>query len=521
MTTSTENKTAQVQIFDTTLRDGEQSPGAAMTHEEKLQIAELLDEMGVDIIEAGFPISSQGDFKAVQEISRIVKHATVAGLARAGFKDIDRAGEALKGARRPRIHTFISTSPVHMKHKLNMGENAVLEAVGASVTRARKYTDDVEWSAEDATRTVPDFLCRCVDVAIQSGATVINVPDTVGYSTPQEFFDLITMLRTRVPNADKVIFSTHCHNDLGLAAANSLAGVLAGARQVECAINGIGERAGNAALEEVVMALKVRRDIMPFTTGINTKLLNRVSKMVSNHTGMPVQYNKAIVGKNAFSHESGIHQDGMLKNVETYEIMRPEDVGVQATSLMLGKLSGRHAFRDKLESMGYVLEPQAFEDAFRRFKDLADKKKHVFDEDIAALVDDGIMRGRDTITIKALRVEAGTGIVPTAAMTLSVDGAVRSVTVSGDGPVDAVFRAIREIFPHEAHLQLFQINAVTEGTDAQATVLVRLEENGRTVTGKASDIDTMAAAAYAYVNALNKLLVKRQKSAPEALTVAR
>ena len=521
MASNSNTETTPILIFDTTLRDGEQSPGAAMTHEEKLQIAELLDEMGVDVIEAGFPISSQGDFKAVQEISKIVKRASVCGLSRAGFKDIDRAGEALKGAFRPRIHTFISTSPVHMKHKLNMGENAVLEAIGASVTRARNYTSEVEWSGEDATRTEPDFLCKCVDVAINAGATVINVPDTVGYSTPQEYFDIITMLRNRVPNADKVIFSTHVHNDLGLAVANSLAGVLAGARQVECTINGIGERAGNAALEEIVMALKVRKDIMPFTTGINTTLLNRASKLVSNVTGFPVQYNKAIVGKNAFSHESGIHQDGMLKNVETYEIMRPEDVGVNATSLMLGKLSGRHAFRDKLETMGYVLEEGAFNDAFKRFKDLADRKKHVFDEDIAALVDDGIMRGHDTIVIKALRVEAGTGVVPTASMTLSVEGQVQSATVCGEGPVDAIFGAIRELFPHTASLQLFQINAVTEGTDAQATVSVRLEENGRTVTGKASDTDTMAAAAYAYVNALNKVLIKRQKQEPEALTVAR
>ena len=518
---TTNNDMQPIKIFDTTLRDGEQSPGAAMTHEEKLQIAELLDEMGVDVIEAGFPISSQGDFRAVTEISKIVKNASVCGLSRAGFKDIDRAGEALKGAKRPRIHTFISTSPVHMKHKLQMGENAVLEAVGASVTRARNFTDDVEWSAEDATRTVPDFLCKCVDVAIQSGATVINVPDTVGYSTPQEFFDIITMLRNRVPDADKVIFSTHCHNDLGLAVANSLAGVLAGARQVECTINGIGERAGNAALEEIVMALKVRKDIMPFSTGINTKLLSRASKMVSNVTGFPVQYNKAIVGKNAFSHESGIHQDGMLKNVETYEIMRPEDVGVNATSLMLGKLSGRHAFRDKLEAMGYTLAGDAFEDAFRRFKDLADKKKHVFDEDIAALVDDEIMRGHDAITMKSIRVQTGTGIKPSAEMTLTVAGEDRSTRTEGDGPVDAIFMAVRELYPHAATLQLFQISAVTEGTDAQATVSVRLEENGRTVTGKASDTDTLAAAAYAYVNALNKLLVKREKQAPEALTVAR
>jgi 2-isopropylmalate synthase len=517
--TNTELK--KIKIFDTTLRDGEQSPGAAMTHEEKLRIAELLDEMGVDIIEAGFPISSPGDFKAVSEITKIVKRASVCGLARAGFKDIDRAGEALKGAYRPRIHTFISTSPVHMKHKLNMGENAVLEAIGASVTRARNFTSDVQWSAEDATRTVPDFLCRCVEVAIHSGATTINIPDTVGYTTPQEYFEIVTMLRNRVPDADKVTFSTHCHNDLGLAVANSLAGVLAGAGQVECTINGIGERAGNAALEEIVMALKVRKDIMPFATNVNTTLLNKASKLVSNVTGFPVQYNKAIVGKNAFSHESGIHQDGMLKNVETYEIMRPEDVGVNSTSLMLGKLSGRHAFRDKLENMGYTLEDAAFEDAFRRFKDLADKKKHVFDEDIAALVDDEIIRGQDVIALKALKIETGIGVKPQAIMTLSVQGEDRMVTMGGDGAVDAVFHGIREAYPHAATLQLFQINAVTEGTDAQATVSVRLEENGRTVTGKASDTDTLVAAAYAYVNALNKLLVKREKQAPEALTVAR
>src|SRR5471030_503581 len=448
MTSNSTIETTPILIFDTTLRDGEQSPGAAMTHEEKLQIAELLDEMGVDVIEAGFPISSPGDFKAVQEISKIVKRASGCGLARAGFKDIDRAGEALKGAHRPRIHTFISTSPVHMKNKLNMGENAVLEAVGASVTRARNFTSEVEWSAEDATRTVPDFLCRCVDVAINAGATVINVPDTVGYSTPQEYFDIIRMLRERVPNADKVVFSTHVHNDLGLAVANSLAGVLAGARQVECTINGIGERAGNAALEEVVMALKVRKDIMPFGTNIDTRLLNRASKLVSNVTGFPVQYNKAIVGKNAFAHESGIHQDGMLKHVETYEIMRPEDVGVHESSLVLGKLSGRHAFKDKLALLGYTLEDAPFEDAFRRFKALADKKKHVFDEDIMALVDDEIMRGQDAISVKGLRVETGTGLLPAAELTLSVAGEEHSVKCEGDGPVDAIFKAIREAYPH-------------------------------------------------------------------------
>jgi len=518
---SPNDKAQRVIIFDTTLRDGEQSPGAAMTLEEKIEIAEFLDAMGVDIIEAGFPISSIGDFDAVREISGRVKNAVVCGLSRAGFKDIDRAGEALKGARRPRIHTFISTSPVHMKHKLQMGANAVLDAVGASVVRARNFTDDVQWSAEDATRTERDFLCRTVELAIRSGATTINIPDTVGYTTPQEYVEIIEMLRNRVPGADKVIFSTHCHNDLGLAVANSLAGVIAGARQVECTINGIGERAGNAALEEIVMALKVRSDRMPFTTGIDTTMLARASKLVSNVTGFPVQYNKAIVGKNAFSHESGIHQDGMLKNVETYEIMRPEDVGVKETSLVLGKLSGRHAFREKLASLGYELAEAPFEDAFRRFKDLADKKKQVFDEDIVALVDDEIVRGHDAISVKSLRVETGIGVLPAAELTLSIHGEDRGVKTTGDGPVDAIFKAIRELYPHAATLQLFQIQAVTEGTDAQATVSVRLEENGRTVTGRAADTDTLVATAYAYVNALNKLLVKREKQVPEALKIAR
>jgi 2-isopropylmalate synthase len=511
----------RVRIFDTTLRDGEQSPGAAMTLEEKIEVAELLDAMGVDIIEAGFPISSPGDFEAVTNIATRTKNAVICGLARAGFKDIDTAGEALKPAKRFRIHTFISTSPVHMKHKLQMGPNAVLDAVGASVARARNLTDDVQWSAEDATRTEPDFLCQCVDLAIRSGATTINIPDTVGYTTPQEYVALIQMLRNRVPDADKVIFSTHCHNDLGLAVANSLAGVIGGARQVECTINGIGERAGNAALEEIVMALKVRKDAMAFTTGIKTQMLARASKLVSNVTGFPVQYNKAIVGKNAFSHESGIHQDGRLKNVETYEIMRPEDVGVKETSLVLGKLSGRHAFRDKLEAMGYELDPPAFQEAFKRFKELADKKKHVFDEDIIALVDDEVMRGHDSISVKALRVEAGVGIEPSAELTLSIAGRDHSTKATGDGAVDAIFNAIRALYPHSATLELFQVGAVTAGTDAQATVSVRLEENGRTVTGKGSDTDTLVAAAYAYVNALNKLLVKREKQAPEALTVAR
>ncbi|HEY2032220.1 MAG TPA: 2-isopropylmalate synthase [Rhizomicrobium sp.] len=520
MTTNTQ-KTERIKIFDTTLRDGEQSPGAAMTHEEKIEVAELLDEMGVDIIEAGFPISSQGDFDAVNTIAKRTKNAVICGLSRAGVKDIDRAAEALKPSKRFRIHTFISTSPVHMKHKLQMGPNSVIEAIAASVGHARRFTDDVQWSPEDSTRTERDFLCFAVETAINAGATTINIPDTVGYSTPQEFFEMIVDLRNRVPNIDKAIIATHCHNDLGLAVANSLAGVLAGARQIECTINGIGERAGNAALEEVVMALKVRGDIMPFTTEINTTLLSRASKLVSNVTGFPVQYNKAIVGKNAFAHESGIHQDGMLKNVETYEIMRPEDVGVHSSSLVLGKLSGRHAFKDKLEALGYELDNQSFQEAFKRFKDLADKKKHVFDEDIVALVDDEVMRGHDKILIRALRVTSGINVPPSAELTLSVDGQDRTAKTTGDGPVDAIFNAIRELFPHEASLQLFQIKSVTEGTDAQAGASVRLEENGRTVTGRAADTDTVLAAANAYVNALNKLLVKREKRAPETLTVAR
>jgi 2-isopropylmalate synthase len=366
-------KSDRVRIFDTTLRDGEQSPGAAMTHEEKIEVAMLLDEMGIDIIEAGFPVSSNGDFEAVSAIAGRVKNSVVCGLARAGFKDIDRAGEALRAAARRRIHTFISTSPVHMKHKLQMEPSAVLEAVAASVARARSWTDDGQWCAEDATRTEHDFLCRAVELAIKAGATTINIPDTVGYATPQEYFELMTMLLARVPGAEKVVFSTHCHNDLGLAVANSLAGVLGGARQVECTINGIGERAGNAALEEIVMALRVRKDRMPFATGVKTEMIARASKLVSNVTAFPVQYNKAIVGKNAFAHESGIHQDGMLKNAQTYEIMNPVDVGVTGTALVLGKLSGRHAFRDKLAALGYQLGDNALQDAFRRFKDLADK----------------------------------------------------------------------------------------------------------------------------------------------------
>ena len=509
-----------VTIFDTTLRDGEQSPGAAMNLEEKLRIAEALDAFGVDVIEAGFPISSNGDFEAVSEISRLVKRATVCGLARAGMKDIDRAGEAVKHARRGRIHTFISTSPVHMKHKLQMSPEQVLEAVSASVSRARDLVEDVEWSAEDATRTEFDFLCRCIEAAIRAGASTVNLPDTVGYATPQEYAELFRKVIARVPGADTVRFSTHCHNDLGLAVANSLAGVIGGARQIECSINGIGERAGNAALEEIVMALKVRHDAMPYDTHIDTSQIARISRLVSSTIAFPVQYNKAIVGKNAFAHESGIHQDGMLKNAETYEIMRPEDVGVAKSSLVLGKLSGRHAFREKLAAMGYELGANALQDAFERFKALADKKRHVFDEDIVALVDDELARGQDRLRFENLRVVAGTFGPQSAELELSIDGESRVGLARGDGPVDAIFNAIKMLYPHEVDLQLYQVHAVTEGTDAQAEVTVRLEENGKTVTGRAADTDTLVASAKAYLNALNKLLVKRQKTAPEAMSAS-
>ena len=505
----------RVMIFDTTLRDGEQSPGASMSLEEKLQIAETLDAMGVDVIEAGFPIASNGDFEAVQEVSKLVKNATVCGLSRAGAKDIDRSAEALKPAENMRIHTFISTSPVHMKHKLQMEPEAVLEAVAFSVDHARSYTDDVEWSAEDATRTDRDFLCQCVEVAIKAGATTINIPDTVGYSLPQEYIEIITMLKDRVPNIDQVVLSTHCHNDLGLAVANSLAGIQAGVRQVECTINGLGERAGNAALEEIVMALNVRSDLMPQWTKIDTTQLARASKLVSNVTAFPVQYNKAIVGKNAFAHESGIHQDGMLKNNQTYEIMLPETVGINKSSLVMGKHSGRHAFREKITALGYSLSDNQMQDAFQRFKDLADRKKHVFDDDIIALIDDEVAHGNDRIKVMSLQVVAGTKGPQKAELELEIDGEIQRAESTGDGPVDATFNAIKELIPANARLHLYQVHAVTQGTDAQAEVSVRLEENGKMVTGRGIDTDTLVASAKAYVSALNKLSVKRLRQAPD------
>jgi 2-isopropylmalate synthase len=507
----------RVVVFDTTLRDGEQSPGCSMTVEEKIRVALLLEHMRVDVIEAGFPIASEGDFQAVNEISKRVKDSVVCGLSRASFADIDRAAEALRPAARKRIHTFIATSPLHMKYKLQLEPEQVHERVIESVKRARQYTDDVEWSCEDGSRTEHEFLFRCIESAIRSGATTINIPDTVGYAYPEEFADLIREIRNNVPNIDKAAISVHCHNDLGLAVANSLMAVRAGARQIECTINGIGERAGNAALEEVVMAIRTRPDMLPFRSIVRTQDIMQASRLISAITGFSVQPNKAIVGANAFAHESGIHQDGMLKHAGTYEIMKPEDIGLVKSNLVMGKHSGRHAFRKKLEELGYKLGDNALNDAFVRFKQLADKKKEIFDEDIVAIVDDEIAAESQRLKVVSLLVQCGSEIRPRADLTLEVDGETRSATQEGDGPVDATFRAIRAIFPHQVNLSLFQIQAVTEGTDAQAVVLVRLEENGKTTTGQAADTDTILASARAYVSALNKLLVKRQKTAPVAM----
>ncbi len=504
----------KVFIFDTTMRDGEQSPGASMSLEEKIQISRVFDELGIDIIEAGFPIASPGDFEAVTAISKILKNSIPCGLSRASKKDIDVCHEALKAAPRFRIHTFISTSPLHMKHKLNKSPDQVLDAIKESVTYARNLTDDVEWSCEDGTRTDIDYMCKSVELAISCGAKTINIPDTVGYTMPSEFTKIITTLKNKVPNIDKTILSVHCHNDLGLAVANSLAGVSAGARQVECTINGIGERAGNAALEEIVMAMKTRNDLMSYETGIKTELLSKASKVVSNAT-FPVQFNKAIVGKNAFAHEAGIHQDGMLKNRNTYEIMTPESVGVKQTSLVMGKHSGRHAFKEKLIDLGYVgVTDDVIQTAFGKFKILADKKKIVYDEDIAALVDDSMVQDKNVINLKSLKVFAGTGEPQRADMILEVYGEVKQTSETGDGPVDATFKCIKKLYPHDVKLLLYQVHAVTEGTDAQATVSVRIEENGKTTVGQAADTDTMVASANAYLAALNKMIIKRQKTAP-------
>jgi 2-isopropylmalate synthase len=505
--TQSQNKD-RVVIFDTTLRDGEQSPGATMTHDEKLEIAELLDDMGVDIIEAGFPIASEGDFRAVSEIAQRSKNSVICGLARANFGDIDRCWEAVRKSERPRIHTFIGTSPLHRAIP-NLDQDQMAQRIHETVSHARNLCDNIQWSPMDATRTEHDYLCRVVEIAIKAGATTINIPDTVGYTAPVESADLIRMLIDKVPGADDIIFATHCHNDLGMATANSLAAVEGGARQIECTINGLGERAGNTALEEVVMALKVRGDIMPYFTGIDTTKIMNISRRVASVSGFPVQFNKAIVGKNAFAHESGIHQDGMLKNAETFEIMRPEDVGLSETNLVMGKHSGRAALRSKLEDLGYVLADNQLKDVFVRFKELADRKKEVYDDDLIALMRAGEDAENDHITLKSLRVVCGMGEPQTAEMTLVIGGEEVSTTATGDGPVDATFNAVKALYGHQARLQLYQVHAVTEGTDAQATVSVRMEEDGNIATGQSADTDTVVASAKAYLNALNRLYVRR------------
>ena len=509
----------RVVIFDTTLRDGEQSPGATMSHAEKLEIAELLDEMGVDIIEAGFPIASEGDFKAVSDIGKQAKKAVICGLARANFGDIDRCWDAVRHAEKPRIHTFIGTSPLHRAIP-NLDQDQMAEKIHATVTHARNLCDNVQWSPMDATRTEEDYLRRVVEIAIKAGATTINIPDTVGYTAPVEAAELITMLINTVPGADAVVFATHCHNDLGMATANALAAVAGGARQIECTINGLGERAGNTALEEVVMAMKVRSDILPFHTAIDTTKLMNISRRVAAVSGFAVQFNKAIVGKNAFAHESGIHQDGMLKNAETFEIMRPEDVGLSATNVVMGKHSGRAALRSKLENLGFTLADNQLKDVFVRFKELADRKKEIYEDDLIALMRSDEDADNDRLVVKSLRVVCGTEGPQSAELTMLIDNVEKTETATGDGPVDATFNAVKALHPHSARLQLYQVHAVTEGTDAQATVSVRMEEEGNIATGQSADTDTVVASAKAYVNALNRLLVRRDRTGQDAKEIS-
>tara|TARA_B100000929_G_scaffold204936_2_gene163116 strand:- start:242 stop:1780 length:1539 start_codon:yes stop_codon:yes gene_type:complete len=504
-------------IFDTTLRDGEQSPGASMTKDEKLRIAKALEKMHVDIIEAGFPIASPGDFEAVKSVSELITESTVCGLARALNKDIDCAAEALKPAKSFRIHTFLATSPIHMREKLRMDPEQVIENAVKAVKRAGKYTDNIEFSPEDAGRSEFDFLCRVIEAVINAGATTINIPDTVGYNLPQYFGELIGNLIENIPNSDKAVFSVHCHNDLGLAVGNSLAAVLNGARQVECTINGLGERAGNAALEEVVMTVKTRKDVFTCDTKLDTRQIVHCSRLVSTITGFPVQPNKAIVGANAFAHESGIHQDGVLKSRETYEIMRAEDVGWNANRMVLGKHSGRNAFRTRLEELGISFEKEEELNAvFSQFKELADKKHEVYDDDLQALVSDSIQGNADErIKLISLKVGIETGIKPKAQVTLSIDGEQKHADAEGGGPVDATYKAIESMVGSGCNLQLYSVNNITDGTDSQGEVTVRIDKGGRIVNGLGSDTDIVIASAKAYINALNKVLGHNERAHPQ------
>jgi 2-isopropylmalate synthase len=504
-------------IFDTTLRDGEQSPGASMTRDEKIRIARALELMKVDIIEAGFPIASDGDFESVKAVAEVVRNSTVCGLARAKPGDIERAGEAIKPANSGRIHTFLATSPIHMEQKLRMTPDEVVEAAVAAVRQARQYTDDVEFSPEDAGRSEPDFLCRVIEAVIEAGATTINIPDTVGYNVPHQFGALIKDLMERIPNSDRAIFSVHCHNDLGLAVGNSLSAVLNGARQVECTINGLGERAGNASLEEIVMAVRTRQDIFPCDTDLDTTQIMNCSKMVSGITGFNVQPNKAIVGANAFAHESGIHQDGVLKSRETYEIMRAQDVGWSTNKLVLGKHSGRNAFKNRMAELNISFDSEEeLNEVFTRFKTLADKKHDIYDEDLLALINEANFETEnETIKLVSLRVCCETGETPNATMTLNIDGEERQSEASGDGPVDACFKAIEKLTETGVQLQLYSVNAITTGTDSQGEVTVRVEKDGHVINGQGADTDIVIASAKSYINAINKVINRTGRTHPQ------
>ncbi|MDE2260682.1 MAG: 2-isopropylmalate synthase [Betaproteobacteria bacterium] len=509
--------TRQLIIFDTTMRDGEQSPGASMTREEKVRIGRQLERLRVDVIEAGFPAASQGDFESVRAVASVIKDCTVCGLARAQETDIKRAGEAIAPAASGRIHTFIATSPIHMEKKLRMTPQQVMEAAVKAVTLARSYTDDVEFSCEDAVRSDPDFMCRVIEAVIKAGARTINIPDTVGYAIPFQYGALIESLITRVPNSDQAIFSVHCHNDLGLAVSNSLAAVLAGAGQVECTINGLGERAGNAALEEIVMALKTRRDVFNLDTRIDATQIVPASRLVSTITGFPVQPNKAVVGANAFAHESGIHQDGVLKHRETYEIMRAEDVGWNANKLVLGKHSGRSAFRARLAELGIELDSEvAVNAAFQRFKELADKKHEIFDEDIHAIVSEELTEPQNEhYGLVSLMAHSETGESPQARLVIASGGQEQQTQSSGSGPVDAAFKAIEKVVNSGAELQLYSVNNITSGTESQGEVTVRLSRGGRIVNGLGADTDIVVASAKAYLSALNKLDARTERVSPQ------
>lgn len=501
----------RIRIFDTTLRDGEQSPGNTMNTQEKLRVARQLEALGVDIIEAGFPIASDGDFDAVRQIAAIIKNSEVAGLARANNEDIDRAWEAIKDAAMPRIHTFISTSDIHLKYQIRKTRDEVLAIAVDAVKRAKKYTDNVEFSAMDATRSDRDYLCSVLTGVIDAGAVTVNIPDTVGYAVPHEFGRLIGYIKEHVPNINQAVISVHCHNDLGLAVANSIAAIENGARQIECTINGIGERAGNASMEEIAMILRTRKDVFSADTRIITEKIYPASKLITSITGVSVQPNKAIVGANAFSHESGIHQDGLLKEKITYEIMTPESVGISKSSLVLGKHSGRHAFRERIEDLGYTLDDKELNNAFKRFKALSDMKKNIYDEDIEMIIMDEIYKIPEKYKLVYLNVSCGSAIIPTATVKLEVDGTVYQDVGVGDGPVDAIYKIIKRIAQTTSKLVKFSVNSITKDMDAQGEVFVKLEENGSIAIGKGADTDIIVASARAYINALNRLEYIRTK----------